>query len=84
MKLHQRITQITVLPPGESIFSELATTITIEDQSDGEYVMVKNQRDGEPHSIDFVLDEWPYIREAIDRMIGEISDWEEIITDTKQ
>ena len=85
-KLHQRVTQITVLPAGEPIFSRQATVISIEDEAAGEYVTVKNHHDceGEPHSIDFDPASWPEIRDGIERMMDEISEWEEIITDTKQ
>ena len=36
-----RVTQLTVAPEGEAIFSEAATTITIDDEAAGEFVKVK-------------------------------------------
>ena len=45
MKYTSRITQITVLPVGEPIFSEKATVISIDDESGGEFITVKQQMD---------------------------------------
>lgn len=86
MKLHQRVTQLTILPAGEPIFSEKATVITIQDEASGEYLTVHGlaSHEGEPHKISIEPKEWPAIRDGIDRMMAEISEWEEITTDTKQ
>ena len=85
-KLHQRVTQITVLPEGEPIFSPRAVVISIDDEAGGEYVKVTTQIDTPGKSQEISIDphEWPSIREVIDRMMSEISDWEEIASDTKQ
>lgn len=85
-KLHQRITQITVLPAGEPIFSEMATVITIQDEAAGEYITLQRLTgsEGDPQKASIDPKEWPSIRDAIDRMMGEISDWEEITNDTKE
>ena len=73
MSLETRTTQITVLPEGEPIFSQLAYSITIEDEAAGEYVLVRsaNQKDGSEVELWIGPDEWPTLRDAIDRMIAE-------------
>lgn len=65
-----RTTQLTVLPKDQEVFSELATHISIDDESAGEFVRVK--QDGRTdNSIAINPDEWPTLRDAIDRMIQE-------------
>lgn len=78
-KPHQRITQITILPEGEPIFSEEGTVITIADETSGEYVNVRNLSSfhGEAHEIDILPTRWPIIRDAIDTLMANISDWEQ-------
>lgn len=65
-----RTTQITVLPKGAAIYNETATKITIEDEASGEFVVVEQSRE-DYGKIAIVPEEWPKIREAIDRLIGE-------------
>ena len=68
----KRLTQLTVLPEGEPIFSEMATQITIEDEATGEYVKVWQIRDhAEKGIIEISPEEWPTLRDAIDDMIFE-------------
>ncbi len=69
MKYVTRVTQVTVAPDGAAVFSEDATTITIEDEGGGEFVIVSQP--GRDKDIGIASDEWPAIREAIDRMIQE-------------
>ncbi len=64
-----RVTQLTVAPEGAAVFSEDATTITIEDEGGGEFVIVSQP--GRDKDIGIMSDEWPAIRDAIDRMIQE-------------
>jgi hypothetical protein len=64
-----RVTQLTVAPKGAPVFSEDATTITIEDEGGGEFVIVSQP--GRDKDIGIMSDEWPAIRDAIDRMIQE-------------
>jgi len=79
-KLHQRITQITILPEGEPIFSEMATVLTIEDEAAGEYVTITQPHDG---NIRIERREWQSVCEAIDTLMANISEWEEITSDSK-
>lgn len=67
--MNERITRITVAPPGEPIYSELVTHVEIEDESAGEFVVIK-QSGRTDNSIAINPDEWPALRAAIDRMIA--------------
>ena len=66
-----RTLSIIVLPEGESIFSEMATTITIEDEAGGEFVVVEQSAHVDAGKIRIDSTEWPALRAAIDRMILE-------------
>ena len=74
----KRIKAIVVFPEGEPIFSELATTIEIDDESGGEFVVVSQYgaiREGNGVAIN--PEEWPHLRDAIDEMIkqcGEVTE----------
>jgi hypothetical protein len=65
-----RITQVVVVPEGEPICSELATTIQIEDEAEGiELLTIKQSLRGEA-CIRIYPPEWPAIRAAIDDMMA--------------
>jgi hypothetical protein len=69
IKYETRTTKIVVVPEGEPIFGELATSIEIEAESEAyEYVVVKQGLI--PNGIRIEPQEWPTIRNAIDEMIG--------------
>ena len=64
-----RTTQIMVHPAADdSTLGEMATTVSIDDEGGGEYVKAEQTNTG---AILINPDEWPAIREAIDRMISE-------------
>ena len=71
MIYHTRTLAIMVKPEGEPTFSELATTIQIEDESGGEFVVVSQHGTPEMGQIAINPEEWPTLRDAIDRMIAE-------------
>lgn len=66
-----RITSMVVLPEGTEMFSEMATTISITDEAGGEFVEVAQHGRSDLGKVQIQPDEWPHIRAAIDRMIGE-------------
>jgi hypothetical protein len=70
--METRVTRLHVMPPGEPTFGEMATVVEIEDEAAGEFVVVRQSRDGS-RSGEVRIDrsEWPEMRAAIDRMIGE-------------
>jgi hypothetical protein len=65
-----RIASLVVLPEGEPLYSERATTISLDDEAAGEFVVVKQEGRAD-NSIAICDDEWPAIREAIDRLIAD-------------
>jgi hypothetical protein len=66
-----RATSWAVLPKGESLFSEMATVITIDDEAGGEFVTVEQSSVAESRKIAFNPEEWPAIRAAIDHAISK-------------
>ena len=68
-----RITQRAVLPRNEPIYSEQCTTITIIDESSGEYLEVE-QQSGQKQKICINPEEWPQLKKAIEWMFFEIRD----------
>jgi hypothetical protein len=66
-----RILSLIVLPEGEAIFSEQATTITIEDDAGGEFVVIEQQGLADAGKVRIDPTEWTALKAAIDRMIGE-------------
>ena len=64
-----RILSLIVLPKGDDIFSEQATTIKIEDEAGGEFIAIEQSGLVDSGKISIDPMEWPAIRAAIDRMI---------------
>lgn len=72
MTLTERMTQLTLAPEGEPIFSEQAFVIQIEDDAGGEYLSVQsNDEQCTNGQIRLSPEEWPALRDAIDRMVKE-------------
>jgi len=70
-KYKTRATSWAVLPKGETLFSEMATVITIDDEAGGEFVTVEQVAMTESRKVAFNPEEWPAIRAAIDHAISE-------------
>lgn len=70
MDYETRITKLTVLPKGQPLFSEQATSIEIEDEAAGEFVVVSQDHDGDEKKIQITPEEWPYVRDAIEKLIA--------------
>ncbi len=71
--LIERVVSIVVLPEGDPLFSEMATRVDIVDEAGGEFVKVSQnlgRTDGDG-AIFVSPDEWPALRQAIDRMVVE-------------
>lgn len=66
-----RTTQFTVLPEGDPIFSEAATTVTIKDDAAGEYLVVEQLGRDEQGRIYIEPGQWERVRSAIDVLISE-------------
>lgn len=70
MNYETRIIKITVVPKGEHMYSDRATDITIVDEAGGEFIEVEQHLDGYG-KIAINPEEWPVLREAIDKMSKE-------------
>lgn len=74
MTMETRITSLIVLPEGEPIFSERATIVRIEDEAGGEYIVVSQDSIPGRGNVAINPEEWPDIRDAIERMMKECRD----------
>ena len=73
-KYEERVMQVALAPKGEPIYSELVTTVSIEDEAAGEFVAVgQNHSEGEARVL-INPDEWPSLRKAINNMIRRCRD----------
>jgi hypothetical protein len=62
----KRVKSIIIHPEGRPIYDEMATTIEIDDEAGGEFVVIK-QHD---KVIAINPEEWPVIRDAISEMVS--------------
>lgn len=69
MKYETRTMQIIIVPEGQDSFSEYATSITIVDEGGGEFLEIHQQREQDKIRVD--KNEWPALRDAIEKMISE-------------
>jgi hypothetical protein len=68
------ITALTVKPKTEPIYSEYATTITMEDEGAGPFVCVKQEMGKENKELLRIdAEEWPTMRGAIDHIFSLIN-----------
>ena len=65
-----KLTRLTVKPVGEPVYSEMATNISIDDEAAGEFVVVERSRDKGTDGIAISPEEWPTLRDAIDKMVA--------------
>ena len=69
-KMETRHTRIRVAPTGDHIHSDQGFTVEIDsDCSGGEFVVVTDHAD--EHSVGINPEEWPSLRDAIDKMVDE-------------
>lgn len=63
-----RVTKITIIPHGEPIFCERATSVEIADEAAGEYVVIRQCHDQiRPGQVDIDPADWPLLRETLDK-----------------
>ena len=79
MNYTTRITQMTIVPEGEHILSEMATIISIEDEGIGEYLIIE-QPCREKANIAINPEEWETIKAAIEQMLAEMAEYEKSIS----
>jgi hypothetical protein len=66
-----RATKLIVAPEGEQVFSEMCTSVEIKDEAAGEFVMLSQSGRTDLGKIAISPEEWPALRDAIDRMIAQ-------------
>lgn len=66
-----RVTQLSVVPVGETLNSEMCTTVTIVSEAADEFIELEQSGQLAPGKIAIDPDEWPALRDAIDRMVSE-------------
>ena len=66
-----RVRSLIVLPKGREIFSDGITIVELDDESAGEFVVVRQPHNDERGEIRIDPDEWPVLRDAIDRLVKE-------------
>ena len=69
-----RVTKISVIPPGEAVFSEHATHVEIQDEAGGEYLSVQQHHVEKRTQIFIDRKQWPMLRDAINFMVRECRD----------
>lgn len=81
------ITSMVILPKGESIFSDRATTIRIEDEGGGPFLVIEQHPDDPPtdgtQQIRIDCEEWDAIREAVNQ-IKNICDLLTVLNEEKK
>ena len=63
------ITAITILPEGEPIFSEMATTVKIEDEAAGAFISIQQSDNLDKGKVNFDEKEWPMVKEAVEELL---------------
>ena len=66
-----RTIKLIVAPEGEQVYSEMVTSVEIKDEAAGEFVMVSQSGRIDIGQVAISPEEWPTIRDAIDRMISQ-------------
>lgn len=64
-----------MVPPGESLFSERCTHLTIVDEAAGEFIEIEQQSGSieiKPQTISLTPEEWPTIKQAVETLMKEI------------
>jgi len=73
-RLEIRVTRLTITPINAELFHERAIHVSIVDEAGGEFVEVTQNDSMSPGTIRLDADEWPSLREAIDRMVDKCRD----------
>lgn len=69
-----RTMALLVIPKGQPLYSERGTTVSIVDESGGEFVEVEQHGRTDIGKILINAEEWPALRDAIEKMIKACRD----------
>lgn len=64
-----RVTKLHIIRTDETVATEYGLSVAIADDGAGEYIVVRDMRNGEKIVIDCRV--WPALLDAIDRLIGD-------------
>ena len=70
-----RVTELTITPAGEPIFSERGFTVEIEDEGAGEVIVVRENDAAIIGGIRIDPSEWPELRTAIETLLDGIQEY---------
>ena len=68
MEYESRVTQYTIVPKGQPIFSEFATEVLIADEAAGEFIIIRQGT--KEVKIDGI--EWEHVKKAVDKLVEDI------------
>jgi hypothetical protein len=71
IKYERVVREIAIKPVGRPIFDELATSIRIEDEAAGPFLVVSQVRDDSRSGITIDVGSWDALKAGIDEMIQE-------------
>lgn len=69
MKYETIVTRLTVRPVGEPIFAYGVTHVELADEAAGEFVTLRQCRDDSDQFLKFEKEEWPTVRDAVDKIV---------------
>jgi len=71
-RFHAIPLSMIVKPIKESVFSEMATIVTIENEAAGNFVSLRqNEAHIDKNTVRIVGDEWPLLRDTIDKLLAQ-------------
>jgi len=68
-KYISHITEITIIPEGEPIFSEEGYVISIRDEAAGPFIVIHDNSDNQQPRLGVDLEVWPQIKDAANKLI---------------
>ena len=71
------ITKLCVVPSGKPIHDEAATTIGLDDEGGGLFVVIRQEDNLDTNEVKIDPEEWPAIRAAVNRMVRECAKGEQ-------
>lgn len=76
VKYISRVLEMIVCRQGDPIYGELVTKIKIDDEAAGEFIKIIQERGGEKERQEIEIDreEWPIIRDVINKLVGSLQD----------
>ena len=64
-------TKLCVVPSGKPIYDEAATTVGLDDEGGGLFVVIRQEESLSTNEVKINPEEWPTIRAAVNRMVRE-------------